>query len=135
MFSLGEGLNVLLNIQLYSPAGVVDDDFCSPVELAISCTDQRVVVLPLAIKLPRSFEQLEEFADSVMFFGIRNHSYHRQRALGQRRYRLLVRPKPFLKDHQAKQDLMIVLLSGGMLFEYLAHRCRAEKLINFGTAV
>ena len=52
----------------------------------------------LAVKLPRSFEQLEKLADNILFRGIRNDANHRQESLTKRRYGLPMRPKPFLKN-------------------------------------
>src|SRR2546425_6876947 len=41
-----------------------------------------------------------------------------------------IRPEPFFKDDKAKQDLMIVISTGGMLLEEFLHCLRAQVLIH-----
>src|SRR2546425_8770125 len=41
-----------------------------------------------------------------------------------------IRPEPFFKDDKAKQDLIIVISTGGMFLEELLHCLRAQVLIH-----
>ena len=83
-------------------AGVYQDQFCGRIERAIVSTQQNVVPAPLAEKFPRSLEQLEEFADDLLFRRICNDAYHCQEPSAQRGYRLFICPKPFFKKNEAK---------------------------------
>ncbi len=105
-----------------------EDELRASVELAISGTEQNFVLPILPIEFPRSFEQLEELADNFLFRGIRNDAYHRRALLAQRRHGRLVRPQPFLKNDEAKQDFVIVLPPGGMLLETARARRSDEDI-------
>jgi hypothetical protein len=133
--SLASDTDILLDVKACLPSGIKDDKLRSFVEVAVFGTEQNVVTPIAAIKFPGSLEQLEELADNILFRSIRNDTYHRPGSSAKRRYGLLVRPKPFLKNHQAKQDFMIVFTAGGMLLEEFADRSRAKVTINVGAAV
>jgi hypothetical protein len=57
-------------------AGIEEEELCGCVELAISGTEEYVVLLIPTIKLPRSFEQLEKLADNVAVRRICDDAYH-----------------------------------------------------------
>lgn len=59
----------------------------------------------------------------------------RRRRSVQRGHRVFMRPKPFFKDDEAEQDLVIVVPARGMLLEKLTHRTRAQVSIDHGAAI
>jgi hypothetical protein len=128
VFPLAASCDLLFLVKMHLSAGVDQDELRVSVELAVSGAEQHVVLPILSIKLPRSFEQLEELTDNVLFFRICNYAYHREGLLAQRRYGLLVRPKPFLKNDEAKKDFMVVVLTGAVFLEDLLH-CGWSQII------
>lgn len=97
------------------PAGINHDELCAPVEVVTPATEHNIVLPIPAVKLPRRLEQLEKFADNILLRGIGNDTYHGEAMLCERSHRLRVHPQPFLKNDQAKQNLVIVAAPGGVL--------------------
>ncbi len=75
---LAASLDLLFIVKMHPSAGIKEDELRGSVELAISGTEHNVVLPIPAIKLPRSFEQLEELADNIVFRRICNYAYHRE---------------------------------------------------------
>src|SRR5487761_141795 len=67
VFSWEPGSDVLLVVKTRLPTRVDDGEFCSSLELAISCTKQNIIPSILSVKFPRGLEQFEEFPDQSFF--------------------------------------------------------------------
>ena len=74
-------LNLLTVIKLDPSAGVAKYEFRSFLALVISSTKDDVVSSARATKLPRSLEQLKEFADDYMVHWVGNYTYHCSKGL------------------------------------------------------
>jgi hypothetical protein len=122
-------------VKIKFSAGIENADPCSSIDLAMSAAEQHVVALIPAVKLPRSFEQLEKFTYDIVVIDICDYADHPKRSSVQYSDGLLLPPKPFPKNDQAKQDLVIVLLPRGMLLEEPMHSGRAKVLIDLRSAV
>src|SRR5580698_10311692 len=66
---------------------------------------------------------------------MRYETYRHQGSLSDCRNWFFVTTEPFLKNHQTKQDLVIIVSPGNMLFEKFAHDSRAKVLKDSRTAV
>ena len=114
---LGLRLQILFVVDI-DPGSRVDDD---KVRLngrrRVSGAKHDLVLAILPVELPRSLEQLEEFADNFFLGRICKDAYHLQQNLAIRRDWRFMRTKPLLEQHQAKEDLVIVVPPGAVLLQ------------------
>jgi hypothetical protein len=70
-------LDIVFVVKLDPFPGVEKEELCSSVKTAITGAEYNVVAAVAAIKLPGSFEELEELANNIVFRRIRIDPYHR----------------------------------------------------------